>query len=246
LNKHIQRFKNLIIDRPLVEIEDTLEQEGPKQAIKKAVPLLAAGLVAVVALVLVLAMVVTGLGALWKRIAVPVVIAVVIIASYLENRKSAVGPTVIKEPTMQQYVTVGNIVKMAAKRVAPSLGLSPIYEETDIKAAKDERIIPYGKCWLLKYRFLKKSGVEIVDTDIAEQVFSNEIQAVLDNENPAGFDTVRFVYGGVDESILQVDRVTQSRAYLYVYCCYASEDYFNQRKREDGENDETDTSDNEF
>lgn len=56
MNKHIQRLKNILIDRPLDEIMDTLEQEGPKQAIKKGVPFLVAGTGAVGLLVLVLAL----------------------------------------------------------------------------------------------------------------------------------------------------------------------------------------------
>jgi len=170
MSKYFQRYKELLIDRPLEEIAATLEQEGAKQALKKAVPLLAVGLAAVGLLVLALALLWVVLGAFWKFI-VPVLIVVVLVASYHENHKSSGGSAIIKEPTMEQYITVGNIVKMAAKRVAPLLGLSPVQEETDIKAAKDERIIPHGKCWLFKYRFLKKSGAADIDTDTAEQVF---------------------------------------------------------------------------
>lgn len=172
----------------------------------------------------------------------------VLAASAFENHKSSAGTGGIKKPTMEQYVTVGNIVKMTAKRVASTLELSQIYEETDIKAAKDERIVQDGNIWLFKYRLRKRNVETVIDTDTAEQVLQNELQAVLDNENPAGFDSVRFVYGGVDECILQIDRVSQSRAYAYVYCCYASNEYFAQveQRQEGGKNDATDTDDVEF
>lgn len=246
--KHIKRFKELLIDRPLEEVENALDQGKPGQAMEKAVPLLAAGLVTVVVLVLVLVLVITALRSIWKRIAAPVLIAVVIAASYYENRKTPVESAVAKKPTMTQYITVGSIVKMAAKRIAPILELSPIYEETDIKAAKDERIVPHGRCWLFKYRFLKKSIATIIDTDIAAQAFQNEIQTVLDNDNPAGYDVVRCVYGGVEESVLQVDHMSQNKTYLYLYCCYASNEYFDLREQErkDEHDDTADTEDFEF
>lgn len=244
MKRFLKAIKSHVFDHPLEEIVDTLEQDGPKEALKKGVPFLVAGAVAVCLLVLVLALLYAVRRTIWK-IAVLVVICGVLWASYRENRKST-GPAVTKKPTMAQYITVGNIVKKAAKRVAPILELCPIYEETDIKVGKDERIVPHGKCWFMKYRFLKKSMIALVDVGIAQRALQSELRTVLENENPAGFDTVRFIYGGVDECILQVDHISQGDLYLYLYCCYASEDYFAQREREVEQHDTADTDDIEF
>lgn len=247
MNKHIQRLKKILIDRPLDEIMDISEQEGPKQALKKSVPFLVAGVVSVGLLVMVLALIYTARGTIWK-VAVLVVMGGVLVASYRENHRPTIGPATTKAPTMEQYITVGNIVKLAAKKVAATLGLVPIYEESDTKAAKGERIVPYGKCWLFKYRFLKKGTNAAIDTDTAHRALQTELQTVLDNENPAGFDKVRFMYGGAEECILQIARVTQGDVYLYIYVCYASETYFSQREneQESGEDGTADTSDIDF
>lgn len=231
MNRHIKRFKNLIIDRPLEEIADTLEQDGPKQALKKSVPFLLAivGTVGLLAVVL-LALLYTVRKAIWNVI-VLVVMGGVLWASYLEN-KSTTGPTATKEPTMEQYVTVGNIVKMAAKRVAPMLELGPIYEETDIKAVQEERIVPKGKIFLFKYRLPKKCVSTTIDELQFNRAFQHEIETVVYNYNPAGYDKVRFVNGGVDECVLQIDHVSQGDLYVYIYCCYTSADYFIQREQE--------------
>ena len=244
MNKHFARFKELLIDRPLEEIENTLDHEGAAQAFKKAAPRLAVGLGAVV---LVLALLYAARRTIWNVVVI-VVMAGVLWASYLENRKSAVGPATTKAPTMEQYITVGNIVKIAAKRVVPMLGLSQIFEESDIKAAKDERIVPCGKFWFLKYRLLKKNVSTVADESMIQRVLQSELRTVLDNDNPAGFDTVRFVYGGIDECVLQVDHVTQGSLYVYIYVCYASADYFSQREQEqeNGAHDTADTSDIDF
>lgn len=241
MNKRTKRFKQLIIDRPLDEIADTLEHEGAKQALEKAVPFLAVGLGTVGLVVLLLVLLYASLGVIGKIIA-PLLVVAVLIASYFENKKSFVGSATIKEPTMEQYITVGNIVKMAAKRVAPVLELSTIFEETDVKAAKDERIVPKGKIWLFKYRLLKKSIRTIIDEGTAQRVFQNELQMVLE-ENPAGFDKVRFIYGGVDECILQVAHVSQGDLYIFIYLCYASEDYFFQREQERDQHGRENTGD---
>ena len=243
MKKHMQRFKDLLIDRPLEEIADTLEQDGPAQALKKAVPFLVAVLVAVgLPVAALLALLYAVRGTIWK-VAVLVVMGGVLWASYLENHKSSMGPAATKEPTVEQYITVGNIVKIAAKRVAPMLELSQIYDETDIKAAKDERIVKHGKCWFFEYRLLKKNIAVTVEEGTAQRVFQSELRRVLDNENPAGLDKVRFVYGGAEECILQVDRVTQGDLYVYIHVCYASADYFSQREQEwgNGQHDTTDT-----
>lgn len=245
MKRYFKRLKELIFYRPLDEVMDTLEQEGPKQALKKGAPFLIAGAGAVGFLALVLALLYAARGTIWK-VSVLVVMGGVLWASYLENHKSAVGSAATKAPTTAQYVTVAGIVKLVAKRIGPVLGFAPIYEESDIKAAKDERIVPHGKCWLFKYRFLKKDSRTDIDEDTAKRALQSELRTVLENDNPAGFDKVRFVYGGADECILQVDRITQSDLYIYVYVCYASEDYFNQRKREVEQHDTADTGDIDF
>lgn len=244
MKRFLKAIKSHVFDHPLDEIIDTLEQEGPKEALKKGVPFLVAGAVAVCLLVLVLALLYAVRRTIWK-IAVLVVICGMLWASYRENRKST-GPAATKQPSTEQYITVGNITKSAVKKVAPILALAPVHAESDIKAAKDERIIQHGRYWLFKYRFLKKSISTDIDTDSAQRVLQRELQTILDNENPAGFDKIRFIYGGVSECILQLARVTQDDLYLYLYCCYASEDYFAQREREVEQHDTADTDDIEF
>lgn len=244
MKKYFERFKDLIFDRPFEEIMDALEYEGPKEALKKSVPFLVAGAGGVCLLVLVLAFLYSARETI-GRIIILIVVGVVFVASYRENHRPT-GPAIIKAPTMEQYVTGGNILKLAAKRVAPMLELNQIYDESDVKAAKDERIVQSGKCWFLKYRLLKKNATVAIDEAVAQRVLQNELRMVLDNDNPAGFDRVRFVYGGVDECVLQVAHITQGDLYLYVYLCYASEEYFSQREREVEQHDTADTNDIDF
>lgn len=245
MNKHFQRLKKILIDRPLDKIMDTLEEEGPKQALRKGVPFLVAGAGGVCLLVLVVALMYKAREIIGNVIILSVVGAV-FVASYRENRKPSISPSPPKAPTMEQYITVGNVTKPAVKKVAPILGLAPVYEESDIKAVKDERIIQHGRYWLFKYRFLKKSISTNIDTDTAQRVLQRELQTILDNENPAGFDKLRIIYGGVSECVLQLARITQDDVYLYLYCCYASEDYFAQREREAEQYDLVETNDIDF
>lgn len=246
-SKRFQRYKYLLVDRHLDEVADAIECRKYRQALEMAVPLLVVGLGAVGLLVLLLDLLYTSLG-LIGTIVTPALVIVVLVASYFENHKSSDGVTATKKPTLEQYITVGNIVKMAAKRVASTLDLSPVYEETDIKAAKDERIVPKGKVWLFKYLIRKISAETIIDTDTAQRVLQRELKMILDAENPAGFDKVRFVYGGVDECILQIDHISQEDSYVFLYCSFASEEFFKlrEREREDGENDATNMDDAEF
>lgn len=66
MNKRTKRFKQLVFDRPLDEIADTLEHEGAKQALKKAVPFMAVGLGTVGLVVLLLVLLYASLGVIGK------------------------------------------------------------------------------------------------------------------------------------------------------------------------------------
>ncbi|MDE6260896.1 MAG: hypothetical protein K2M42_08570 [Oscillospiraceae bacterium] len=147
--------------------------------------------------------------------------------------------THISQPTLQDYTTVSKILSIAAKRVAPALGLDTIYEETDIKVKADERIVKKGKFWWMKYRLLKKNVSVVIDCAQAQRILQRAVEFVLDTENPGGYDKLRAIYGGVPECVIQLDLPTDSDEYLYVSCTFASDAYFDEKygNSDAGEND---------
>ena len=145
------------------------------------------------------------------------------------DEKGDGGPA--PQPTMEEYCSVMEIVRQAAKRVGPALSLAEIYEETDLRAAKDERILQHGSYWYFKYRLPKKNATISIDTVLTRRVLQREIQSVIESDNPGSFINTRIVHGGITECIVQVDKISDGDAFAYLYCVIASETYFNQKSR---------------
>lgn len=138
----------------------------------------------------------------------------------------------LPSPTMDTYRAVMNILRIAAKLVGPALGLAPIYEDTSIMAEADETLIQNGAYWWMKFRLPKQNATTLLDENLIRRVLQREIQVVLETENPGAFDKVRFVRGGSYECIIQIDKVHDYDAYVYVYAVIASEEYFKQRGKQ--------------
>lgn len=161
-----------------------------------------------------------------------------------------VEPEPIRKPTMEDYQAVLETVKPALAKVAPALGLAPIYDYTDITIDPDSAITPYGKIYRMVYGTLKGVAGIKVDTDMCKRVLQLQVKRVLDLENPSGFQEIRFPWGGRLEPIIQVDLVDQDDAYIYVFVVMASQVYFQQRadmeKRRNMPAIETDADDTDF
>lgn len=149
--------------------------------------------------------------------------------SLLRKISGAVEPEPIHVPTMSDYTAVLETLKPALAKVAPALGLAPIYSYTDITLNEDETITKWGKVWRMGYGTLKKTAGVDVNTDMCRRVIQAQVKTVLERENPSGFSNVRFPRGGRFEPIIQIDEVMQDDAYVYIFSALASDAYFSQK-----------------
>lgn len=155
------------------------------------------------------------------------IIGFIVYGKYHPRADKTVEPP--PQPTMDTYRAVMDILRIAAKRVGPALGLASIHEDTPIKAEEDEQLIQNGAYWRMKYRLPKQNATTLLDESMVRRVLQREIQVVLETDNPGAFDKVRFVRGGSYECIIQIDKVHDYDAYCYIYAVIASEEYFKQR-----------------
>lgn len=134
-----------------------------------------------------------------------------------------------EEPTMGDYFAVLETLRPAVAEVAQALELAPIYSHTDMAADSEERILPWGKVWRMKYKAPKKSAVTVIDTALCKRIIQAQVKTVLERDNPSGLSSVRFQLGGSFLPIIQIDEVKDGDIFLYIFATIASEAYFKQK-----------------
>lgn len=167
-------------------------------------------------------------------------------ASPEENVEAEPAP----EPTMSDYFTILDTIRPAVAEVAQALGLAPVYSHTDMAADQEERILPWGRVWGMKYKALKQSGTANFDTELAERVLQAQVKTVLERDNPSRFANTKYLYRGCAEPVVQIAEVRNGDAFIYIFVVLATSDtYF--RDKADGTRKntvlmESDTTDEDF
>lgn len=145
------------------------------------------------------------------------------------NGEEIVEDALVEEPTASDYYAVLETIRPAVAEVAQALELAPIYSHTDMTADSEERILPWGKIWRMKYKVLKKNVATSVDTDQCRRIIQAQVKTVLERDNPSGFAVVRFQRGSGFEPIVQIDEIMDGDAYIYIFAAIASDQYFRQK-----------------
>lgn len=158
------------------------------------------------------------------------------------------GP--LPPPTMSDYFAVLETLRPALAEIAQALGLAPVYSHSDMAVDAEERILPYGRVWVMKYKALKPSAAVSIDEALCKRVLQAQVKTVLERDNPSGFAEIRFQRGGSFEPIIQINKVKDGDAYAYIFVALASKEYFKQgtswNNRGNALGAGTDTSDTDF
>lgn len=134
------------------------------------------------------------------------------------------------KPEMSDYYTVEQTVKPAAAEIAAAFGLEPIYQETSITVDEEERILPWGMTWRLKYKLKKRKAGAEINRELMIRTLQAEVKTILNGDNPSGFQNINFNRGGSLEPVIQIDDVSNGDLYVFVHAVIASETYFRQRR----------------
>lgn len=159
-------------------------------------------------------------------------------------------PEPAHKPTEEDYQAGAVTIRPAVATVAKALGLAPIYSHTDMEADPEEKILPWGDVFCMKYKAPKKDVNAPIDTDMCQRVIQAQVRTVLYRDNPAGFTNIRFIWKGKSEPIIQIDKVLNGDAYIYIFVVISSAKYFEQRSkwenRKNAAPTEADTDDRDF
>lgn len=135
----------------------------------------------------------------------------------------------IDQPTEADYFAVLETIRPAVAEVAQALELAPVYSHTDMAADSEERILPWGKVWRLKYKAPKKNAAIAIDTVLCKRIIQAQVKTVLERDNPSGFSAVRYQYGSSFVPIIQIDEIKDGDIFIYIFATIASEAYFKQK-----------------
>ena len=158
-------------------------------------------------------------------------IAYAIIHSQEEQKNPKWEP----EPTEADYFAVLDTLRPAMAEVAPALDLAPIYSYTDMAADPEERIIPGIYFWGLYYKAPKQKVTDKIDEAMARRVIQAQVKTVLERDNPSRFTEIRYNNHGTFEPTIQIDEVLDCEAYIHIYVVMASDTYFKNRKKTNGD-----------
>lgn len=154
------------------------------------------------------------------------------------------------KPTESDYFTVLQTLRPAVAEVAEALRLAPIYSHTDMAADPKERIIPGIYFWGLNYKAPKRNVTDTIDVEQARRVIQAQVKTVLERDNPSRFTDTIFPYHGTLEPVIQIDEVQDGEAYIHIFAVIASDTYFKNRKKTNGDgptlHTEADTDDPTF
>ena len=163
---------------------------------------------------------------------------------FLFFRKPAEKPVIgctLDKPSERDYFRALDTLRPAVAEIAGALVFSPIDTFTDMAPKAIDRIKQWGRCWLMVYKIPKVNASVVIDKSKVKRVLEEQMDAVVQGDNPSGYAELCFPWHGMDKPILLVHDVLDQDIYVYVFIVKASREYFEDKEaaterksREDG------------
>lgn len=132
----------------------------------------------------------------------------------------------LDKPDQRDYFRALDTLRPAAAEIDQQLRFALIDAFTDMAVNEADRILPWGRCWLMVYKIPKAAAADEINTAQVKRALQAQLVTVLQRDNPSGYAELVFPWHGVDKPILIVHDVLDRDAYAYVFIVKASREYF--------------------
>lgn len=164
------------------------------------------------------------------------IVLIGLIVWFLFFRKPAERPVIggtLEKPSERDYFRALDTLRPAAAQIAGALGFASIDTFTDMLPKAEDRIKQWGRCWLIVYKIPKANASVEIDKPMVKRVLEEQMDAVVQGDNPSGYAELCFPWHGVDKPILLVHDVIDRDIYVYVFIVKASREYFEDKEAAD-------------